>query len=1069
MTAPVQPALPAPIRDIDDLIALLGVPYNAEQRAAIVAPLEPGVIVAGAGSGKTTVMAARVVWLVGSGQVPADAVLGLTFTNKAAAELNSRIRAALTTAGITVSTSADLEPGIDPGEPTVSTYHSFASNLISEHGLRLGVEPHAKLLADASRYQLAARVICRARGPFPALEKSVPDLVVDLLSLEGEISEHLVDLDDLRAHDRDLLERLPSIKGAETPSNAIAKAIVAARRRLEFADLVEAYRAEKAERDLVDFGDQMALAARLAEQCPPVGAALRERYRVVLLDEYQDTSVAQRRMLVGLFGGGHPVTAVGDPCQAIYGWRGASVANLEDFPRHFPALQPDGTSVDAGRYSLRENRRSGQIVLDLANSLAAPLRAMHAGVEALTPCDDHVGLGEIRTGLFDTYPEEIAWLGGQVAETIAEGTAPGEIAVLVRATRDIGPVHAELVARDIPVEVVGLGGLVHLPEVADVIAVLEVLDEATANAALVRLLSGPRWRIGPRDLALLGRRARDLVAVPRDKTRSSLEAAVPITDPAELVSLSDAMSWPGDLGYSDAALARFKTLDAEIADLRRHVGEPLIDLLHRVIAVTGLDVEIAAGPHAVASRRRESLASFLDVAAAFSDLDGDSSVAAFLAYLRAAEEHERGLDSATPGSADSVKLMTAHKAKGLEWDVVVLPDLTRSVFPSNQGRAKWTSRGDSLPFALRGDRDSLPSPPELSSKGIDTFEKAVREQAQLEERRLGYVAFTRPRRRLVASAHWWGPTQKKPRGPSEYLLAARAFCTERGLDPDAPWADEPADGAENPQRGVVVEYAWPAPLDPAASARRRAGAKLVRAALRDPERRAAVPAGLSPVDAELVAGWDRDLHLLLTELSRTRSPLREVDLPPALSASQVLMLAADPDALARDLARPMPRRPAPAARRGTRFHGWVEALFGQQPLLDPDDLPGAADALLDDADLAALQKAFLRGPYADRRPYRVEAPFALALGGRVVRGRIDAVYELLDGFEVVDWKTSKSASADPLQLAIYRLAWAEIAGVDPEQVSAAFLYVRTGRVVRPELPSRAELEEILAGPQFAAT
>ncbi|HUR76124.1 MAG TPA: ATP-dependent DNA helicase [Sporichthya sp.] len=1054
----------APIRDVDDLVRLLGVPYNAEQRAAIVAPLEPGVIVAGAGSGKTTVMAARVVWLVGTGQVPADAVLGLTFTTKAAGELNQRIRRALTTAGLGVPTAADLAAGDDPGEPTVSTYHSFAAQLIEEHGLRLGVEPHARLLADASRYQLAARVICRARGPFPALEKSVPDLVVDLLALEGELSEHLVDVDELRAHDRDLLRRLDGVKGCETPSNSVCKALVAARRRLEFVDLVEAYRAEKAERDLVDFGDQMAFAARLAEQCPPAGAALRERFRVVLLDEYQDTSVAQRRMLVGLFGGGHPVTAVGDPCQAIYAWRGASVANLEDFPHHFPIPGSDGSSAAARRYSLRENRRSGQLVLDLANGLAAPLRALHAGVEALTPSADNVGRGEIRTALLDTYAEEIHWIGGQVAAAIAEGTEPGEVAVLVRATRDIGPVHAELVSRDIPVEVVGLGGLVHLPEVADVIAVLEVLDEATANAALVRLLAGPRWRIGPRDLALLGRRARDLVAVPRDDTRSSLEAAVPITDPAELVSLSDAMSWPGDLGYSDAARSRFQTLDAEIAELRRHVGEPLLDLLHRVIAVTGLDVEIAAGPHAVASRRRESLAAFLDVAASFSDLDGDSSVAAFLAYLRAAEEHERGLDSATPGTANSVKLMTAHKAKGLEWDVVVLPDLTRSVFPSNQGRAKWTSRGDSLPFALRGDRDALPAPVELSSKGIDAFEKAVKEQAQLEERRLGYVAFTRPRRRLVASAHWWGPTQKKPRGPSEYLLAARAFCTDRNLDPGGPWAEEPAAGAENPLRGVVVEYPWPAPLDPAAYARRRAGAKLVRAALRDPERRTLVPAGLSPSEAETVAGWDRDLDLLLTELARTRSAVREVELPSSLSASQVLSLAADPDSLARDLARPMPRRPAPAARRGTRFHGWVEALFGQQPLLDPEDLPGAADALVDDADLAALQKAFLRSPYADRRPYRIEAPFALAIGGRVVRGRIDAVYELLDGYEVVDWKTSKSASADPLQLAIYRLAWAEIAGVDPEQVSAAFLYVRAGRVVRPELPTREQVEEILAGP-----
>jgi DNA helicase-2/ATP-dependent DNA helicase PcrA len=608
---------------------------------------------------------------------------------------------------------------------------------------------------------------------------------------------------------------------------------------------------------------------------------------------------------------------------------------------------------------------------------------------------------------------------------------------------------------------------VHLPEIADVIAVLEVLDEATANTALVRLLSGPRWRIGVRDLALLGRRARDLVAVFREDGKS-LETAVPVTDPAELVSLSDALAGPGDLGYSDAARARFAALDREIAELRRHVGEPLLDLLHRVIAVTGLDVEIAAAPHALASRRRESLAAFLDVAAAFSDLEGDSSVAAFLAYLRAAEEHERGLDSATPGPGDSVKLMTAHKAKGLEWDVVVLPDVTSTVFPSNRGRALWTRRGDAMPIPLRGDRNSLPSVSDWTNKGLKACEDASRAQSELEERRLAYVACTRPRRRLVASSHWWGPTQKRKRGPSEYLTAIRNFVVERGLDPVGPWADQPPDDAENPQRGVVREYEWPAPLDPDALARRRAGAAMVRTALRSPKRRMVVPPGLSPAEAEIVAGWDRDLELLLAELERGRSTRREVELPASLSASQVLALAADPDGLARELARPMPRRPASAARRGTRFHGWVEALFGQQALLDDDDLPGAADAFLDDADLAALQKAFLRGPYADQRPLRIEAPFALAIGGRVVRGRIDAVYEMLDGFEVVDWKTSRSASADPLQLAIYRLAWAEIAGVDVDQVSAAFLYVRTGKVVRPSLPSREELEEILAGPALAA-
>jgi DNA helicase-2/ATP-dependent DNA helicase PcrA len=471
-------------------------------------------------------------------------------------------------------------------------------------------------------------------------------------------------------------------------------------------------------------------------------------------------------------------------------------------------------------------------------------------------------------------------------------------------------------------------------------------------------------------------------------------------------------------------------------------------------------VEITAAPHAVAARRRESLSAFADLAAGFTDLDGDSSVAAFLAWLRAAEEHERGLDTATPTGADSVKLMTAHKAKGLEWDVVVLPDVTASVFPSTRGRPRWTSRGECLPYPLRGDRDSLPEVTEWSPAGLSAFEAGVREQGEFEELRLAYVAATRPRRRLVMSAHWWGPTQKKVRGPSPYLLAARAFSDARGLDPVGPWAPKP-ETTNNPLRGLVVEYAWPAPLDPAAAQARRAGADLVRAALAGPATDTPeLPAGLNSGDAVRVAAWDRDLGLLLTELRADAGRVREVRLPPGLSASQVLALAADPDGLARDLARPMPRPPAPAARRGTRFHAWVEAQFGQQSLLDVEDLD-AVDADLDDAELTALQQAFARGPYAARRPYQVEAPFALAIAGRVIRGRIDAVYEHLGGWEVVDWKTHRSQSADPLQLAIYRLAWAEIVGAEVDTVDAVFCYVRSGKIVRPDLPGRAELGGLL--------
>jgi DNA helicase-2/ATP-dependent DNA helicase PcrA len=163
----------------------------------------------------------------------------------------------------------------------------------------------------------------------------------------------------------------------------------------------------------------------------------------------------------------------------------------------------------------------------------------------------------------------------------------------------------------------------------------------------------------------------------------------------------------------------------------------------------------------------------------------------------------------------------------------------------------------------------------------------------------------------------------------------------------------------------------------------------------------------------------------------------------------------------------MPRPPSRAARFGTLFHAWVEARFGQQPLLDPDDLPGRYDiGIDDDADFDAVVEAFDKGPFADRVPLAVEAPFALVLGGQVVRGRIDAVYgdpaaDGEGGFLLVDWKTGRHEDADPLQLALYRLAWAELRGVPIDRVRAVFHYVRTGTTVEPpELPDRQALEAI---------
>ena len=1199
--------MPARITDPEQLKELLGIPFTPEQTACITAPPAPQVIVAGAGSGKTTVMAARVVWLVGTGQVAPEQVLGLTFTNKAAGELAERVRTALIKAGVTdpdalpspgrlpspTAPPADPawpDPDNPPGEPVISTYHAFAGRLLTDHGLRIGLEPTSRLLADATRYQLAARVLREAPGAYPALTRSFADLVSDLLTLDSELAEHLVDPEELRAWDAGLLHTLADAKLTNAELRKVPETAAA---RRELAGLVLRYRAAKRERDLLDFGDQIALSARLAG-VPEVGRLLREEFRVVLLDEYQDTSVAQRVLLSGLFGGGtgHPVTAVGDPCQAIYGWRGASVANLDDFPEHF--AHRDGHP--ATRQALSENRRSGGRLLDLANGLAEPLRAMHAGVEALRPAPGAEHDGTVRCALLRTHAEETEWIADSIAHLVRTGRAPGEIAVLCRTATDFAEIQGALVARDIPVEVVGLSGLLHLPEIADLVAVCEVLQDPGANASLVRLLTGPRWRIGPRDLALLGRRARLLVAHARadgtDDPDRRLAEAVEGTDPSEVISLADALDTflesplhedgraDDALPFSPDARVRFAYLARELRDLRRSLSDPLMDVLHRVLAVTGLDVELSASPNALAARRRETLSNFLDIAASFAAGDGEATLLAFLGYLRTAAQYEKGLDNALPGGENTVKVLTAHKSKGLEWDVVVVPGLVSGTFPSAQGREKWTAQAKVLPHVLRGDTDTLPDIGSWDSRGMKAFHEAMKEHQHTEELRLGYVTFTRPRSLLLGSGHWWGPSQKKPRGPSDFLQALHDHCAAGHGEIEA-WADEPAEDEENPALHTAgAEQAWPLPLDDTALARRRAAAETVRAHLDalvarqhtrppadhdpgtfdDPDwptppddgdfpypddedfpyeeeirygedpydddlpyeaespydehapspekpggrdswtaERPAVPhqapapderthrrghahpaepahpasripdeTRVTPEESRAIASWDRDLDALTGELLRARRGITDVPLPATLTATQLMRLAQDPDGLAQELARPMPQPPQPAARRGTRFHAWVEARFEELtlPMLEPDELPGGEAEITDERDLEALKEAFERTEYAHRTPCRIEAPFQLTLAGRVVRGRIDAVYKNGDGdratYEIVDWKTNRAHTADPLQLAVYRLAWAEQQGVPPDSVTAAFLYVRTGEVVRPEaLPDRAALERLL--------
>jgi DNA helicase-2/ATP-dependent DNA helicase PcrA len=514
--------------------------------------------------------------------------------------------------------------------------------------------------------------------------------------------------------------------------------------------------------------------------------------------------------------------------------------------------------------------------------------------------------------------------------------------------------------------------------------------------------------------------------------------------------------------------------------------------VHRVITATGLDVEMAASPDMLRLHRSEGLASFVELVAGFADAEGDAGIGAFLVWLRLASRFDKVPELDRPSTPGSVQLMTVHRSKGLEWPVVVIPSLTATVFPDSKGMTRWTSQSKAVPFPERGDADSLPQLRGFTAKDHKAFADACRDHSTLDETRLAYVAVTRAERLVIASSSWWGPSQARKRGPSPFLQTLREQCLVGAGTVDV-WTAPPDDDAVNPSLGDTVDLPWPPARDSGALERLRTAATgvLDHAGLTVDDLRAehARPAadsaagaegspllGLDAEDLELVRGWDDDIALLLEERRAERSATRTVPLPASLSASDLVRLAADPDTFTRRLARPVPSAPAPSARRGTRFHAWVEAHFGVQPLLEPDDLPGSSDPDIgSDEAFEAMQQRFLALPYADRTPLGIEVAFSLVIAGRVVPGRIDAVFAETrpDGsthYEVLDWKTSRRHDADPLQLAIYRVAFAEQTGVPLEDVTAAFVYLHDGVVVPyADLPDRAGLEALLLGARGPGT
>lgn len=1067
----------APALTIEDFARRLGLDYipRDRQRAIVTAPSDrPALVVAGAGAGKTETMSLRAAWLVANG-VPANEILGLTFTRKAASELAERMhRFTVCVRGVPVSLD-ELMGDVDL--PVVSTYNAWAASVYREHALAIGREPDAEVIGEAAAWRLARRVVAEHGGhELVRLERRAGQIASTVVELSNAITDNLAEPAEVlqyAARFVDLLRGLPlGGKGAYAEVDRHIDAVAA----LEvLVPLVEQYRIAKRKRGLIEFSDQVSAAVEICEARPDVVAELRDRHRHVILDEYQDTSVVQTRLLATVFRGGD-VMAVGDPNQSIYGWRGASAANLAEFAETFGATAPP--------FVLAVSRRNPARVLDAANELSKPLRdASPIVVPELEPKPDApVGAFDLRYP--ETVDDEAAavadWLAGRIgADRITEKPTA---AIIFRARKHMARFQRALRERGVRSHILGGGGLLSSPEVTDLVACLRVLVDPAAGSDLIRLLSGARWRIGLRDLAELERVARWLAERDHAHRRLDDEVLARLRDsavPSEASSIVDALDFVTDapeghrvLGEITAeGVTRLRAAGAELRRLRHKLGLPLPDLVRHVEEVMRLDVE------AVANDARwgglTNLRAFRQQVEGFTRVDDDATLRSLLDWIDRVQEDDRevALDDA-PREPGVVQLITIHGAKGLEWDVVALPRLVFDEMPDEPAVGTgWVGYGR-LPSELRGDRRHVPHLDWLGSesrvdylKRLGEYQDELKEAHRAEYRRLVYVAITRTKRDLLLSGSWWGG-QKKPRPPSSYLreLADRGLLSEALPEAPSCETDPRADDAEQQE--------WP--RDPLGARRPRVVA--AAAAFND------VLAAIIDGDADLAsltesADWSPDLALLLAEHAARSVPTVPA-LPTRIPASGFKHWIDDAGGVLDRMRRPMPEQPRKETRIGTIFHAWVEHRFQTnmpESLLSgvrwEDGVDGGAPGL-DAAASELLERCkanFLATEWAGLRPIDVERAIELPFAGRIIPCKIDAVFEVDGRIEIVDWKTGRrptdpdGLAAFDYQLDLYRLAWSDQTGTPLERIRARAVFVAIDdprqRDYVPARPrTRAELE-----------
>lgn len=1069
----------------------LGYEPNKQQREAIEASYtSPTLVVAGAGSGKTELMSLRVPWLVANRIARPEQILGLTFTRKAAASLSNRVNANLRKLRDNEVNPAmwPEELGVEFTPPTIATYNSYATALFRDYALQLGYDNDAVQLTEATAYQFARELINKRGAELaPGLmdadfnDKTLAGYVTKMAAAMNENRVSAAEIEAYLQQHIDQMKKLPMRGHSKNPYiKDVGDLIEKFEKNIIVSQLAEAFLNAKLENSKIDYSDQVALAERaVAALGKPVIDREQERFTQVLLDEYQDTSVLQTQLLASLFKD-KSVLAVGDPHQSIYGWRGASASNLAEFQNDFITEAKDFKALQ-----LSTSWRNPQLVLDLANSIALDLdnpkdyiapeqRALIRSVarEPLAKRPD-AGEGAVDFTWFETLEEEAAhiakWLKPRMAMRFPKKDGSDEAAtgaVILRKRKHIRAYADALQAVGLDVEVVGLGGLLEMPEITDIRCALAVLTNPDAGTELIRLLTGARWRIGVKDIDGLFRFAKIEAGIEgdgRDVEGKSDETSPSIVD--ALDKLRRALP-PEKLVVSDEGYDRLKEAAQTIHQMRQRIGLPLPELVRAIAAELWLDVELHANPNRTFPMMH--INEFVSVVATYCDGNDNPSIAMLLDYLDHAADRER-LDTPPAAVRDGmVQIITIHAAKGLEWDFVAVGSFNQGDLPSvSNDKTGWLSVGE-LPYDLRGDKASLPSlefdqtDQTALADEVESFKKErVGAMLEEEERRLAYVAVTRAKRELSLSGSYWQPMATNSSRPSSFLFLIdgndQANCLVDGFTPIE------IINESNPLGKDQLKETWP--KQPFGAERRQSVESARDLVLKSIEDGSFAEATGDSAESGRVQQLAHSIDLLLQEDAVRKSSTLVVDFPVRIPASNFKAYLGELDKVAGGFLRPVPSQPYAASRQGNLFHAWVERTLSPIGLANTED---DEPVELEDEDsfyaVEELQEKFARSRFAKLEPKHLELEIQVSIASNTFICKMDAVYKDGDKILIVDWKTNEPPKDETdtyrrsLQLALYRFAYAQYAQIPIEEVNAVFFFVGAELEMGPDhLLSRDEI------------